>query len=110
MIRRFVLSVLSVLLLLMGLPPLAPAAAQSGARYFPETGFVVPAQFMAYWNAHGGLPIFGYPITPAQVENGYLVQYFERNRFEYHPENAGTKYEVLLGLLGNQIMTAKGWL
>jgi hypothetical protein len=28
------------------------------------------------------------------------VQYFERNRFEWHPEFAGTKYEVLLGLLG----------
>lgn len=31
------------------------------------------------------------------------MQYFERNRFEYHPENAGTQYEVLLGLLGNQL-------
>src|SRR5262249_29825445 len=30
------------------------------------------------------------------------VQYFERNRFEYHPENKGTQYEVLLGLLGTQ--------
>ena len=30
----------------------------------------------------------------------YTVQYFERNRFEYHPENAGTPYAVLLGLLG----------
>ncbi len=30
----------------------------------------------------------------------YLVQYFERQRFEYHPENKGTRYEVLLGRLG----------
>jgi hypothetical protein len=30
----------------------------------------------------------------------YLVQYFERNRLEYHPENRGTRYEMLLGLLG----------
>ena len=30
-------------------------------------------------------------------------QYFERNRFEYHPENAGTPYEVLLGLLGSML-------
>jgi len=28
------------------------------------------------------------------------VQYFERNRLEYHPENQGTKFEYLLGLLG----------
>jgi hypothetical protein len=29
-----------------------------------------------------------------------MVQYFERARFELHPENAGTQYEVLLGQLG----------
>jgi len=28
------------------------------------------------------------------------VQYFERQRFEYHPEYGGTRYEVLLGRLG----------
>jgi hypothetical protein len=37
------------------------------------------------------------------------VQYFERNRFEYHPENAGTPFEVLLGLLGNQTVDGYGW-
>jgi len=30
----------------------------------------------------------------------YLVQYFQRQRFEYHPENKGTRFEVLLGRLG----------
>jgi hypothetical protein len=30
------------------------------------------------------------------------VQYFERNRLEYHPEHKGTEFEVLLGLLGVQ--------
>ena len=37
------------------------------------------------------------------MENGYSVQYFERNRFEYHPEFAGTPNEVLLGLLGSEV-------
>ena len=32
----------------------------------------------------------------------YLVQYFERNRLEYHPEYANTPNAVLLGLLGVQ--------
>jgi hypothetical protein len=50
------------------------------------------------------LPIFGYPLTPQFYENGYMVQYFERNRFELHPEKAGTPYEVLLGLLGREKM------
>jgi len=38
------------------------------------------------------------------------VQYFERNRFEYHPENEGTRYNVLLGLLGRQQLVDRGWL
>ena len=70
--------------------------------YFNETGQYLQGTFLEYWQSHGGLPIFGFPITPQFYENGYMVQYFERNRFEYHPENAGTPYEVLLGLLGNQ--------
>jgi polysaccharide biosynthesis protein PslG len=30
----------------------------------------------------------------------YLVQYFERQRLEYHPEITDTRFEVLSGLLG----------
>jgi hypothetical protein len=86
-LRRLVtFCVLLVLLLGANPVPAPPAQAQEGDRYFPETGFTVPARFMTYWNTHGGLPIFGYPITAAQMEDGYLTQYFERNRFEYHPE------------------------
>ena len=45
--------------------------------------------------------------TPSQDGKTYLVQYFERNRLEYHPENKGTPYEVLLGLLGVQTYQAR---
>jgi hypothetical protein len=38
------------------------------------------------------------------------VQYFERNRFEFHPENRGTRYEVLLGLLGNDLARNRGYI
>jgi hypothetical protein len=38
------------------------------------------------------------------------VQYFERARFEYHPEYAGTDHEVLLGLLGSQLLRERGWI
>ena len=38
----------------------------------------------------------------------YLVQYFERNRLEYHPENAGTRFEVQLGLLGSELLDRQG--
>ena len=52
--------------------------------------------------------MFGYPLSePFQERNPsdgktYLVQYFERNRLEHHPEYIGTPSEVLLGLLGVQ--------
>jgi len=39
----------------------------------------------------------------------YTVQYFERARLEYHPENAGTPYVVLLGLMGTEVLNTDGW-
>ncbi len=72
--------------------------------------------FLAYWTGHGGLPVFGLPRSEAFDERNaadgkvYKVQYFERNRLEYHPENAGTKFEMLLGLLGvEQFRTTYGY-
>ena len=54
--------------------------------------------------------LFGYPISEARQEGGFLVQYFERNRFEYHPEFAGTPNDVLLGLLGVETTRRYGWI
>jgi hypothetical protein len=87
-----------------------------GGTYFPQTGHNLRNSFKDYWEANGGLAIYGYPISEEYEEvnpddgKTYVVQYFERNRFEYHPENKGTKYEVLLGLLGNSLLKSKGWL
>ncbi len=84
--------------------------------YFPETSHGLGGAFYQYWKNNGGLPIFGYPISDEFQERNpddgktYTVQYFERNRFEFHPENRGTKYEVLLGLLGTELCRRKGWL
>jgi hypothetical protein len=69
----------------------------------------VPEVFVKYWNSHGGLPIFGFPVSEVRIEksktdgNYYAVQYFERNRFEWHPEFKDTPNEVLLGLLGVEL-------
>jgi hypothetical protein len=38
-----------------------------------------------------------------------VTQYFERARFEYHPENAAP-YDILLGRLGADTVRAKGWI
>jgi hypothetical protein len=61
---------------------------------------------MAFWERSGGVSQFGYPISQPFLElskddgKTYLVQYFQRARLEYHPENMGTRFEVLLGRLG----------
>ncbi|MEO8287740.1 MAG: hypothetical protein ABI670_15030 [Chloroflexota bacterium] len=84
----------------------APASSGAGTQYFQQTSHNVGAPFLGYWKAKGGLPLFGYPRSEAFAEQNqvdgktYHVQYFERNRIEYHPENVGTRYEFLLGLLG----------
>jgi hypothetical protein len=54
--------------------------------YFPETGHYIYGLFQSYWNQFGGLDVFGYPLTEQRQEGDYWVQYFERARFEYHPE------------------------
>ncbi len=93
-------------------PPAAPQPAP--ALYFSETGHNLSGKFLEYWQTHGGLAVHGYPITKPMMErstNGkqYLVQWFERSRMELHPENAGTPYEMLLGLLGRQLSEKKGY-
>ncbi|PZS02066.1 MAG: hypothetical protein DLM69_04385 [Candidatus Chloroheliales bacterium] len=79
--------------------------AQSGSAFFAATGHTVKGRFLAYWQQHGGLSQFGYPISDEFQERSelnsqtYTVQYFERAVFEFHPENQ-PPYDVLLSQLG----------
>ena len=75
--------------------------------YFPETQHTLSGKFLDYWQQNGGLALFGYPISEPVVENGVTVQYFQRNRFELHPDQAGTPYEVQLGLLGRDLLAQR---
>ncbi len=86
-------------------------APKEGYTYFPQTGHNVGGSFISYWYAKGGLEQFGYPISEEftmRLEDGnlYVVQYFERARFEYHPENT-EPYRVLLGQFGRQILDGR---
>jgi hypothetical protein len=97
--------------------PFAKAAAfASNAQhaYFPQTGHSVNYGFLQYFQSRGGVTVFGYPISEElQIDTAKgpaTIQYFQRARFEYHPELAGTPYAVELGLLGDQTLTAMGWL
>jgi hypothetical protein len=70
----------------------------SDGIYYHQTGHTLGGAFEWFWRSHGGLAIFGYPISEEFIEQGVLVQYFERARFEYRPEHVGT--EVWISLLG----------
>ncbi len=98
-----------------------PKAAASAAHYFAESGHAVAHEpFWRYWSTHGlefdgrrgtsfaeSLALFGLPLSePAMETNAsgdrVLTQWFERARFEYHPNNPNP-FKVLLGLLGNEV-------
>jgi len=74
---------------------------------FPETGHQIRGRFLSYWYLNGGLDVFGYPLTAERTEEGRTVQYFERTRFEYAPENK-PPYDVLLGRIGVEVMQMEG--
>ncbi|NJP05965.1 MAG: hypothetical protein HC837_10255 [Chloroflexaceae bacterium] len=75
--------------------------------YFPETGHTLHGIFLNYWLAHGGLAMFGFPLTREFAEQGITVQYFERVRFEYHPGATHSVGTVMLGVLGREAAEAR---
>jgi hypothetical protein len=97
----------------VGDAPTAPVAPLPGQVYFEATGHNVAPDFAAYWTANGGLAGFGLPLTEEFdefIQTGapgegrvFRVQYFERARFERHPENA-PPYDILLGQFGRRIL------
>ena len=83
---------------------------QANQRCFQETGLCISGPIRAYWEQHGGLPVFGYPITALATEtnaDGFTgpTQWFERDRLEDHTaEGKG----VLAGRLGAQALIMEG--
>jgi peptidoglycan/xylan/chitin deacetylase (PgdA/CDA1 family) len=89
-----------------------PIEAQSDQHctYFPQTGHTLCHGFRGYWERFGGLAIFGFPISQEFREvnpdtgNVYVVQYFERQRFEWRPGEWPERYDVMLGRLGAHLL------
>ena len=95
---------------------------KSGCQFFEATTHVVCEPFLSYWRTHGleldgkkgktaaeSLALFGQPLSEAQVETladgqQYIVQWFERARFESHGDQG-----VLLGLLSSDLAASRGW-
>jgi len=61
--------------------------------------------FRRFWEARGGVQIFGYPITEEMEEGGITVQYFERARFEWRPDiGKAEDWHVVLGRVGAELL------
>jgi hypothetical protein len=98
-------AMLAALALLALLP--AAAFAQTGERCFPETGQCIGGRIRLYWEANGGLAVFGYPITAVAAETvegvPLQVQWFERDRLEIQPNDV-----ITAGRLGAQRLEQLG--
>ena len=89
--------------------PLGRATPSQGAHLFTETGKTVSGRFFETWQGpytyQESVAINGYPISDVHAEvsptdgKTYQVQWFERARYEAHPEKAAPD-DVQLGLLG----------
>jgi hypothetical protein len=73
--------------------------------FFTQTNHHVSdrAGFLTFWRERGGVLIFGYPIGEETIEDGRIVQYFERARFEFHPEAPDAADQIQLSLLGREL-------
>ncbi len=97
---------------------------REGCRFFEETGHNVCGAILQAWQASGleldgqsgtsfaeSLALFGLPLSDEQTETiegtEITVQWFERARFELHPENE-PPYNVLLGRLGAEVREGIG--
>lgn len=93
----------------------APRAtqAQQTELCFDQPGVTacVAPEFRSFWEQNGGLMVFGYPLQAAKEEQtpegNFLVQYFERQRLELHPENSAP-YTVLLGRVNAEVLNREG--
>jgi hypothetical protein len=87
--------------------PDATTQAQANERCFAETNECISGPIRSYWEGNGGLPVFGYPITPQRVETveGRVlqVQWFQRDRLEIQRD--GT---VTAGRLGARVLELRG--
>lgn len=104
-----------LLLAVLGVP-VNQAKAQSGNLCFNVPGIndCITGIFAEYWQGNGGLPVFGYPISPAQqrpTESGQptSTQFFERNSLEINIDPAARRpFHILLGRLGDSLLQRQG--
>src|SRR5215207_8135493 len=78
----------------------APPSPHGKFAYMPATGHNIGLAIKRFYETHGSLAIFGLPLTELIEQDSMQLQYFERARFELHPELPAQHY-VSLTLLGS---------
>jgi len=61
-----------------------PPASERDSRYYPQMGHAVNGDFLSYFDQHGGVDRFGFPIAEPLVVEGKLVQDFQRARMIWY--------------------------
>ena len=80
-------------------PPIPLGDNPAPCRTFAETSLPVCFTFLEFFEKHGGVAQFGFPISSLEDQEGRIMQYFQRGRLEWHPElPAGER--VVVGDLG----------
>jgi hypothetical protein len=95
----------TIILVVLGAFTYQIAITQNGSiRHFPETGHSIEGEFLAFYQRISNPElIYGYPITGRMDSaDGLVVQYFQRARFELHPE-APAGQQVQLTPLGERM-------
>jgi hypothetical protein len=87
--------------------PLATPPNFPSCRYFAETDHKVCYAFLDFFEEHGGVFQFGYPISGFEIHDGWISQYFQHARFEWHPELPAGE-QVVLADLGIRFFQFRG--
>ena len=85
----------------------ARVGAQAGEswHYFPDTGHTLGGDFWRYYQSiPNAAVVFGSPITEqfSDTNSGREIQYLQRARFEFYPENAANE-QVVVSDLGSLV-------
>src|SRR3954470_5689809 len=106
-------------LCISALPGVAGAAPAAQGTSRTINGHAVAGRFLELWSAQGSEQsntyVNGLPITARRAEistedgKTYDTQWFERAKYEAHPENKAP-YDVLLGRLGANFVEGRGFI
>lgn len=93
--RIWVLPLLAILALVTAQFPVRPVQAQVG----------VEQRFAAYYAAHDGVRLLGYPLRPLSSIEGFPAQYFDKGRIEDHRgAERDPRWGIMFGRLTAELM------